>query len=260
VALGQGGIVARTKQVKLPANDGPPLVRKSILQGCPRREPAPRFVGFSVPLSANPAHAEVFPLALGRAASKGHFEAVNVAPTAGKASIEVYCGKGVGRVTAVRKTVTVRPHKGASATAKCPGDKNLLFGGYNAQTNPGFTKETIPVGAFGLTPQKWQVLAVNGGSKASELTALAYCAKVAPALQIVAHSNVAPGKANAALAKCPSGTEAAYGGYAGTVDDDADPLVIVSTLTRPRGRTIAARATNLGTSTTGKLQVLAYCR
>ena len=180
-----------------------------------------------------------------------------------------YCGHRPGGV-AVSESKTVQGLDRKSATAQCPGDKKVLFGGFKTEIDPDDFSPGIIIAALERTSAgSWRATGVNIREDPGKVTAIAYCGN-GPALDVKTKTVVVDyHKAKSVTANCPQGEVVAFGGYKGEIGNvgvaaEQDPIVMVSALRKASASAWKASARNISNATptgsAGTLESIAYCR
>lgn len=132
------------------------------------------------------------------------------------ATLQVLCGKKIGKITPPHKTANLGPGAGpTTVVAKCPGQRTLIGGGYqrtNAVTNGG----VIATESRRVSTKSWQVVARNLGGFAGEAVSIGYCVRSAKSLitEVSGSVTVPTAAAGSAIATpCPAGSQLAFGGF-----------------------------------------------
>jgi hypothetical protein len=166
------------------------------------------------------------------------------------------------RNTAVSERASVPGQSVGSATATCPQGSAAVGGGFQA---PGFTPDNsqATVGRTSsalVDDRRVETEAFNFGTQPGEIVSWAYCRHSAAPPDVSSRTvSVLPGTVGSAVAKCPPGTSATAGGFAGGVDFTAGSAILVLTSMRQSARRWLVEAVNFG-GAAGDLTAHAYCR
>lgn len=194
--------------------------------------------------------------------------AANLSQGSGSASAFVYCSTSHHHnPKAFTKRASIPPitraATGHSVVARCPKGTRVAFGGYRvggtiSQGGGTFVYRSTRV------PHGWKVSGANVTPVTSTLEAIAYCSH--STLPTSAHGTVAtvqPAQNGSAVAQCPAGQRARFGGFAGQLAglNGTDSAVIGHVSRRVRGAAGAWIATGYGLgSGAAKIKAIAYCR
>jgi hypothetical protein len=159
-----------------------------------------------------------------------------------RAVIQVLCGQGLVPTASPHATTYVHRHESATVTAHCPGDTQILSGGFQRTnfTTPGIRRFGGHVyGGDYITESRaagddaWRVSGGATGENGGELTAIAYCAKdpSLPVDEVSSSVSVDDGKAASAVTPtCPDGHVLISGGF--SFGDSHDALFANGYFTR----------------------------
>jgi hypothetical protein len=257
LATARSAIVVEKKTVHVPPSSQ--FATDTASTTCPDSNPTPGFLGFSATLAADTASGPgVLPLALTAKHSRASARAINPGTQTGTLTVTAYCERDAGKVTTATasKSLSASP---TTATVHCPKKTHLLDGAYIGHTTAD--SAAVPIAARSSNPRTWKVTAVQFGNSPAKITAIARCARVPAAREIAGHASV-PAETDGveATARCPKGSQARFGGFAGEVAfPSVDPAVFPTGLARVSSRLVKATATNGGATEPGQLQVFAYC-
>ena len=179
--------------------------------------------------------------------------------------IQVLCGQGLVPTASPHATTYVHRHESGTVTAHCPGDTQILSGGFQRTnfTTPGIRRYGGHIyGGDYITESRavgddaWRVSGGATGENGGELTAIAYCAK-APSLpvdEVSSTVSVGDGKgASAVTPTCPEGHVLISGGF--SFGDSHDALFANGYFTRAG----TWAATGYGWFGTADLTAYGYC-
>lgn len=136
-------------------------------------------------------------------------------------TLQVVCGMGLVPTSSPHRTVYMRTGQTKTAVARCPGGTKVFSGGFQRNnwisTGGSYVTESRAVG------NTWVVSGHAFARWGGELTAIAYCAKDAPALEEVSASTpIAFGAvAKATTPTCPPGHELTAGGFSSNGSTEA---------------------------------------
>ncbi len=230
-----------------------------------------RVVGVNVAGEAGPSSGPV--LALGSltrpAARRAEGSAFNIGSAPGKLSVDPRCASGPASQS-VSSSTTLPPAGMTlvikSATATCPAGKRIVFGGFQAEQRPDGDPDNpvvFPVSAKRDGPRSWTVRGWNlsdGPEDAGKLRSIAYCGNVGTTKAVSDTKAIEPLTAASVKARCPRGTELAYGGYKASASESAG-VSVVTGLERLDSRTFrVTAAAPLLTSASPPVTAIAYCR
>jgi hypothetical protein len=185
----------------------------------------------------------------------------------GKVTSYGYCSKGA-EPKVVRKSDIVLPSAAndefRDVTAKCPGKLNVVGGGWAAKT-PELSKQHYLdiMGLQRTNARTWQVSVVNDTGVQQKVTSIALCGKQkAPKTSTdTEHIPALNGKKDA-VATCPKGTEALFGGFQGDYDSFSGRNAFVFTFTRQGDDAIKVHGGQnyiSGNTESASLKAFAYC-
>ena len=177
-----------------------------------------------------------------------------------------YCTKGTApSLKKVSKTVKVSDRGLGTSEVQCPAGTVVLNGGFTV-TFPTYKASWAPVqSAYRPSPTSWKVSAVNGFDPGSiDITATAYCGKGATPKQVVSPATtVQPSSMGDAVAKCPLGKPALFGGFSAQYDPSKGITVDAISLTSPTASEWKVTGGNWGIAeyggVSGTILSYAYC-
>ena len=172
-------------------------------------------------------------------------------------------GSTATALRAVRHSETIEPGRIGTATAKCPGDRSAVAGGFAA---PGFNPNAgTTIGRIGsrrIGQRQIQARAFNFGNQDGVLASFAYCARNDHGLEVESETTrVQANSRGSAVAKCPRGTSAVGGGF-GTYrfSPQQGPQLITLTSKRVDDRRWKTVGVNINDQNRpGTLIAYAYC-
>lgn len=141
----------------------------------------------------------------------------------GKVTSYGYCRKGA-KPKVVKENAIVLPSAAndqfRNVKAKCPDGKNVIGGGWSAKTATLSTQHYLDImGLQRTADDTWQVSVVNDTGEQQKVTAIAVCGKgKAPKMSTDTEHIPAVNVTKTAVATCPEGTNAMFGGFRGDSD------------------------------------------
>jgi hypothetical protein len=142
----------------------------------------------------------------------------------GKVSSYAYC-QGGAEPKVVRKSQLVLPSAAndefRSVEVGCPGSKNVIGGGWAAVTPQLNKQHTVDImGLQRTSDHTWEVSVINDSGVQQKVTAIALCGKGNAPKTVTATEHIPnnPTATKDAVATCPHGTEARFGGFKGDYD------------------------------------------
>jgi hypothetical protein len=93
-----------------------------------------------------------------------------------RVTMQVVCGRDLGKVTPPHTHVFVRPGETKTAIAKCPGRRHLFSGGFQ-RTNFVTRGGNFVTESRALDSKTWRVTGSAFGAFGGEMTAIAYCTR-----------------------------------------------------------------------------------
>lgn len=132
------------------------------------------------------------------------------------ATLQVLCGKKIGKLTPPHKIANFAPGAGAKTIiAKCPGNRTLIGGGY--QRSNGTTDGGVVVTeSHRISDKSWKVVAHNIGGFPGQAVSIGYCVQSAKALITEVSASVTVPTRDSATAvtpPCPAGRQLDFGGF-----------------------------------------------
>jgi hypothetical protein len=166
----------------------------------------------------------VYPNSYERLGSQGgyHVTATLINPGSGAATprdstLQVLCGKKIGKVASPHKVADFRPGDGAKTiVAKCPGKKSTLIGGGYQRSNGITDRGVVTTESHRISRKAWQVVAHNLGGFVGQAVSIGYCVQSKKSLITEVSGSVAipTGQAGTATTTpCPPGRQLAFGGF-----------------------------------------------
>jgi hypothetical protein len=129
-------------------------------------------------------------------------------------TLQVLCGHKIGKITPPHRVANLSPGQTKALTAKCPGDRTLIGGGY--QRTDGSTNGGVITTESRLTsPRTWRVVAHATGY-GGQAVAIGYCvrSKKPRAIQVSGSTAIPTGAAGTATTgACPGGRKLVFGGF-----------------------------------------------
>jgi len=101
--------------------------------------------------------------------------ATNLNSHAGQLEGLAYCGAGVKKLDAVRKTVNLGAYETKIAIAKCPRHHRLVMGGLETQRYATNLGDIEIVAIEQISARSWAVIGYKYKAAVGHLTAIAYC-------------------------------------------------------------------------------------
>ena len=185
----------------------------SVTATCPKGEHV-AFGGlvaeFEAPPKA-PKHPVVFPEGMRRTApDRWTVLGQNGAPDTGSRLTAIaYCNRGAVPSTA-SNAVAVAANRTGAATATCPAGKVVVGGGYNSGASLHHLE--LMVRLERPSPTQWRVILRNIAPRATNVTAIAYCAAGPAPTERVTTVTMPKHKGGTARASCPANTSLVFGG------------------------------------------------
>jgi hypothetical protein len=157
----------------------------------------------------------------------------------------------------VVETTTVDGGEEASVTAQCPVGRRLVFGGFRGDMT-FFDQFVTPIAAYAESSRRWTVVGVSESGPPGELTALAYCGKVAKVKERSATASAKVGDEATATAKCKRKQRFAFGGF--DIDQPGVSDAVVPTALEKTGRREWSVSAFVNHGDLAEVTSFAYCR
>jgi hypothetical protein len=132
-----------------------------------------------------------------------------------RVTMQVVCGRDLGKVTPPHTHVFVRPGETRTAVAKCPGRRHLFSGGFQ-RTNFVTRGGNFVTEARAVNSKTWRVTGTAFGGFGGEMTAIAYCTRSKGPLlrEVSATAFLDMGALGTPVTpSCPKGTRMTAGGF-----------------------------------------------
>jgi hypothetical protein len=172
-------------------------------------------------------------------------------------TLQVACGKKHSKITPPHQTIFVQPGETKTAMAKCPGNRQLMGGGFQRTDFTSSGGDYIGE-SRAVNSKTWSVTATGFGAFGGELTAIAYCLhSKKPLIQEVSQTvPVPPGQYQSTLTPpCPGSRKLVFGGFS---SDPAGALLLTDGGFDPSGGWSSGGFNKFGTGA-AMLSAFGYC-
>jgi hypothetical protein len=134
-----------------------------------------------------------------------------------EATLQVMCGKKIGKISDPHKVVTFERGEGPKPiVAKCPGGKSSLIGGGYQRSNGVSNSGVVTTGSHRISRKAWKVVAHSLGGFTGEAVSIGYCVQSGKSLitEVAGSVTIPTGQAaTATTIPCPPDRQLAYGGF-----------------------------------------------
>ncbi len=159
-------------------------------------------------------------------------------------------------VSRSNRGVIIPKHGSGSATARCPGKQQVVFGGMIAQFDVPHDAIVFPTGMRKTAAGRWTATGSSlSSTRGSRLSSVAYCGSAKGTITRQKTVNVAGHRSGAAVATCPAGTVVVGGGFKTKPFPFFEDVKGLERLTK---RTWRATILNIGDQRT-TITAIAYC-
>jgi hypothetical protein len=161
---------------------------------------------------------------------------------------------------AARTTSSTEIPAGGRGSVKthCPPRTRVVLGGVHGEDDPVAGGPLVhPTQAKRYSHRLWRAEGVNEGGESGDLEAIAYCGKAPKVTKVRQPATVASGEQLVARARCPRGTDVAFGGF--SAPNRSPGSVVTDQMRRARGRRWAVEAVNNDLARPAEFGAIAYC-
>jgi hypothetical protein len=173
-----------------------------------------------------------------------------------------YCDTHQPGLTVRARSIVLPAFDPGSVTAKCPRGSEAVSGGFTSPDATTSGDVVFPFTSKRVTQRKWKVSAYNNDPLNSQrLVAIAYCDAHQPGLKPESKRVMVPlAQKRPVTARCHHGRKVFSGGFAATVDTNANGPFPFASKKANRRKWRAAAAGNGMSGGPFPFKVLAYCR